>query len=60
MTCIGIAPQTLDAMWSAIDRCASSYGGADWPSLALTGAATLVVLVFAVLLVGAVAVRVGR
>lgn len=60
MTCIGTPPQSLDAMWAAIDRCAVAAGGADWPSLAMTGLATVVVAVFAVLLVGAVVARMGR
>jgi hypothetical protein len=57
MSCVGQPPATLDAFWGAIDRCATAAGGADWPSLALTGLATVVVLVVAVLLVGAAAVR---
>jgi hypothetical protein len=57
VTCAGNPPTTLDAFWATIDRCATEAGGADWPSLALTGAATLALLVFAVLLVGA---AVGR
>lgn len=60
MTCVGTPPQSIDAMWAAIDRCAQQYGGADWPGLALTGLATVVVLVFAVLAVGAVVGRVAR
>jgi hypothetical protein len=57
VTCIPAAPQTIDAFWAAIDTCARQAGGADWPSLALTGLATVALAVFAVLLVGAVAVR---
>ena len=57
MTCLGQPPATLDAWLGLIDKCAQQYGGADWPSLALTGLATVVVAAFAVLAVGAV---VGR
>jgi hypothetical protein len=60
MTCLGNPPATLDAFWALIQTCAQQAGGADWPSLALTGLGTVVVLVAALLLVGAVAVRVGR
>jgi hypothetical protein len=52
LTCLGPAPAS--DLLAAIDRCATAAGGADWPSLALTGLATVVVLAFAVLAVGAV------
>jgi hypothetical protein len=60
MTCTANPPTTLDGLLGMIDRCAAQYGGADWPSLALTGLGTVVVLVAALLLVGAVVGRVGR
>ena len=60
MTCLGNPPATLDAWLSLVQTCAQQYGGADWPSLALTGLATVVVAAFAVLAVGAVVGRVGR
>jgi hypothetical protein len=60
VTCTANPPTTLDGLLGMIDRCAVAYGGADWPSLALTGLGTVVVIVFALLLVGAVALRVGR
>jgi hypothetical protein len=58
--CTANPPTTLDGLLGMIQTCAQQYGGADWPSLALTGLGTVVVLVFALLLVGAVALRVGR
>jgi hypothetical protein len=60
MTCTANPPTTLDGLLGMIDRCAAQYGGADWPSLALTGLGTVVALVFALLLVGAVVGKVGR
>jgi len=53
-------PTTLDGLLGMIDRCAAQYGGADWPSLALTGLGTVALLAFAVLALGAVVGRVGR
>jgi len=56
LTCLGPAPQTADLL-ALIDRCATAAGGADWPSLALTGLAAVVVLAFAVLAVAAMVLR---
>jgi hypothetical protein len=58
MTCAANPPTTLDAWLGIVDRCAQQYGGADWPSLALTGLATVALLAFAVLAVAAVVGRV--
>jgi hypothetical protein len=58
LTCLGPAPQTADLL-ALIDRCAQQYGGADWPSLALTGLAAVALAGFAVLAVGAMVGR-GR
>jgi hypothetical protein len=60
VTCTANPPTTLDGLLGMIERCAAQYGGADWPGLALTGLGTVVVIVAALLLVGAVALRVGR
>ena len=57
MSCVGQPPATLDAFWAAINRCATAAGGADWVSDAILGAQALALIVVAVLLVGAVAVR---
>ena len=58
MICAAQPPTTLDAWLALVNDCAQQYGGADWPSLALTGLATVALAVFAVLLVGAVVMRV--
>jgi hypothetical protein len=60
VTCVGQPPATLDAWLALVSDCAQQYGGPDWPSLALTGLATVVVLAFAVLAVGVLVWRVGR
>ena len=57
MTCIGQPPATLDAWLALVNSCATAAGGADWVSDAITGAQALALIVVAVLLVGAVAVR---
>ena len=56
MTCLGQPPAPTADLLAAIERCAAQAGGPNWPSLALTGLATVVVLAFAVLLVGALVV----
>jgi hypothetical protein len=48
MDCVGNSIPSIDAMVAAINRCGTEYGGANWPSLAMTGAATLLVAVFIV------------
>lgn len=53
MTCLGQPPATLDAWLDTIDRCATAAGGPDWPSLALTGLATVALVALLVLAVGA-------
>jgi len=60
MTCTANPPTTLDGLLGMIDRCAAQYGGADWPSLALTGLAAVAVVGFAVLAVAAMVGRLGR
>jgi hypothetical protein len=59
VTCITAAPQSLDEWLSAVNACATSFGGPGWASLALTGAATAVVLFVLAALVGALLARVG-
>ena len=56
MTCLGQPPATLDAWLALVNACATQYGGPDWPSLALTGLATVALVGFVVLAVGAWAV----
>jgi hypothetical protein len=57
--CTLAAPQSADEFLSLIDRCATAAGGPGWASLALTGAATAVVLFLLAALVGALLARVG-
>jgi hypothetical protein len=57
LTCAAQPPTTLDAWLALVNDCATQAGGADWPSLALTGLAAVALAGFAVLAVGAV---VGR
>lgn len=57
MTCLGRPPTSPDEFWATIDRCATAYGGTDWASLAVLGAATLVAIVAVVLLLGVLVVR---
>lgn len=52
-SCLGQPPATLDAWLDTVNRCATAYGGADWPSLALTGLATVSLVGLLVLAVGA-------
>ena len=51
MTCLA-SPQTVAEFADVIDRCATAYGGPGWPTLALTGLATIAIagLVLLVLL----------
>ena len=55
--CIPRAPQSLDEFLGAINACAVAAGGPDWPALALTGAATVVVLFVCAVLAGALLAR---
>ena len=48
MSCAGTSITSIEAMVAAINRCGMEYGGANWPSLAMTGAATVLVAVFIV------------
>ena len=60
MTCVGPAPATLDDFLSLIDRCAQAAGGPDWPSRAILGAETVVIVFLLAALVGALLARMGR
>ena len=57
MTCLGQPPATLDAWLATVNRCAEMAGGPNWPSLALTGLATVALVGLLVLAVGAWAVN---
>jgi len=50
MTCISRPPVTLDEWLAVIDNCATAYGGAAWPQLALVGLLTLALGGLAVML----------
>jgi hypothetical protein len=53
MTCLTQPPATLDAWLALVNTCATQAGGADWPSLALTGLATVALVGLLVLAVSA-------
>jgi hypothetical protein len=60
VTCVGSAPQSIDALLALVTACATEAGGPGWASLAILGAQTALLLVVVVALAGAVVVRWGR
>jgi hypothetical protein len=59
VTCVGQPPATLDDWLAIIDRCAASYGGADWEQAALRGLPVFLLLVFVIAVI-AITVRALR
>ena len=57
MTCL---PATVTDPIATVIACATAYGGANWPALALTGLATVVVVALLACCVGFVVGWVGR